>query len=490
MTKHIKIYSILLFILCFIAVLTACQATPEESVVVQKDTEAMLAMAGETQEEQQQKESLKDKTDVPNRVQETITELDGKLIIYVDTEVTVPEVDKVPIFTVEAAEFTQQNVDGLMKVLFKDNTAYEIERGRATKADIESYIVELERINLNYQDNPDETADIEERIAKAKENYAAAPEESEDIKEESDGQLRLIKTVLTPGNDVYEYMGLEVQTDEDEDQAKSLKVTNKGYLESDLAHPVNFSAYIHYWDLSIHTFWDNASVPINAEEVDDELLEKLRLTPDEAREMVESALAEGGIDYMKCYRMFVVDDAFTGNCDGKIAPAENYGYRMYYTREVQGIPCTYILGGISDENAVYDFPWDYEILTVTVSEKGITSMEWMSLMEVTGTSIENAALLDFDEILKRFEAQVVIENSYISPDNEDTSIEIDRIALEYQRMMIKDGGRGTALLSPVWNFYGVKTNKYSQYNIIDTDNDYVLSVNAVDGSIFDPTVGY
>ena len=111
-----------------------------------------------------------------------------------------------------------------------------------------------------------------------------------------------------------------------------------------------------------------------------------------------------------------------------------------------------MLNSITEEDAEYGFPWSYEVLDVVVSNQGITTLNWESPIEITGISVENAALLDFDEILERFESQVVIESSCFGADTRSRTIDIDRIALEYHRMLIKDGDRGTALLSPVWYF--------------------------------------
>ena len=91
--------------LCMIFLTAACQATPEEEVVVQKDTEEMLAMASEPQEAQPEEASLRETLGVPDSVQETLTEADGKLIININTEVRVPEVSAVPIMEVVAADF-------------------------------------------------------------------------------------------------------------------------------------------------------------------------------------------------------------------------------------------------------------------------------------------------------------------------------------------------------------------------------------------------
>ena len=103
--------------------------------------------------------------------------------------------------------------------------------------------------------------------------------------------------------------------------------------------------------------------------------------------------------------------------------------------------------------------------------------------------VEDTTLFGFDEIYDRFEAQVKIENIYLGESLKSVVIEVDRIALEYQRMRIKDEDISHALLVSVWSFYGVVTRD-NKDGTGSSDTTFLITVNAVDGSIFDPLTGY
>ena len=85
--------------LCLAFMLAACQPTPEKQVVIQKDMEQMIEKAqktpGITQEAAQG--GLRERLGAPQRYTADIVDKSGKFYFKADVELTIPEVDAMPM---------------------------------------------------------------------------------------------------------------------------------------------------------------------------------------------------------------------------------------------------------------------------------------------------------------------------------------------------------------------------------------------------------
>ena len=102
--------------LCATILLAACQPTPEKQVVIQKDMEQMIEKAIAAPEVQpaeevkqsdaaKEKNPLYDKLGIPERWIAGDEALNGKFVIKADTDIALPEADKLPIVRVQAGRF-------------------------------------------------------------------------------------------------------------------------------------------------------------------------------------------------------------------------------------------------------------------------------------------------------------------------------------------------------------------------------------------------
>ena len=113
--------------LCLAFMLAACQPTPEKQAVIQKDIEQMIEKAqktpGITQEAAQG--GLRERLGAPQRYTADIVDKSGKFYFKADVELTIPEVDAMPMAWVEAANFEQDMVTRLFDALCGDREMYE-----------------------------------------------------------------------------------------------------------------------------------------------------------------------------------------------------------------------------------------------------------------------------------------------------------------------------------------------------------------------------
>ncbi|MDD5017048.1 MAG: DUF6034 family protein [Eubacteriales bacterium] len=533
------ILTAVLLISCFT---TACQPTPEEEIVVGKDQDEMLSAAAQTQEAES--EMVSEQVDAPETYTANVTAAEGKLNVIADNaSVILPNVDAIPILRVEAADFTQAQVDGLISALLGGQTIYEVTYGADTKDEIMQQILNLKRLKETdeYASEGDQ-AQLSEDIEMLEAKYEQAPETSEDITVESDGQLKQEElTDYETGAHIAYYMGLNATTNPDDytkaarilvqnnnDMTQSIvdvRTDEDGNITGMSGRFVRRMAMLKYenrGDASGSNFAQHTPISVAEDTVidDPEVLAKLATTPGGAKALVEDMLARAGIDNMTVVAMYLTDDENLGNYDGLVLPAEHYAYKLILCRTVDGVPVSYIRcssgGGADmenrisaalesgDEDAVEQAysnmaEWAYETIDVMVDDTGIISLDWYSPLELGDIVVENAALLPFADIADKFEKQMKIEweTQANGEGLESISFTVDHVSLEYQRIAEQDA-LDSGLLVPVWNFYGTCTAPTSDGGDVGSSflggDDYysnpMMTINAIDGSIIDIVQGY
>ena len=93
--------------------LGACQPTPTEVFVIEKDTERMVEKASSDENG-----TIANSIGIPSdHYTYDTTDISGKVKINVDAEVLVPDVDYLPIARVAARSFTEQDVENIYEAL-------------------------------------------------------------------------------------------------------------------------------------------------------------------------------------------------------------------------------------------------------------------------------------------------------------------------------------------------------------------------------------
>ena len=197
---------------------------------------------------------------------------------------------------------------------------------------------------------------------------------------------------------------------------------------------------------------------------------------------------------------------YGGNGKELGAPAENYAYRLYYTRMINGIPCfvNTDIGLDDSNNGTTSLPWYYEYISFAVDNSGLTYLSWHNPIEIMDTVTENAALLPFNDIINVFEAMIRIEyEAFLNKWTEgsgEMDINIDTVELCLVRVRERDS-EATGLLVPAWVFYGnntvVSNDGSTLYDLAHGNASSwnkepfpILIINAVDGSTIDLGRGY
>ena len=502
-----KSFAILLIIMLLAA--AGCQKTPEEPIVIQKDTDRLVEQLQDTEKEET---VLFDREAVPTHIEKEIQGKTGKITIDVDADVVLPEADEIPVYRVKAADFSPEMTTLMFDRFRNGKEMYEFPETETKEQIAEKILLAREQLEGRLND-PILKHDTEliERNRKALEEFLAeyekAPDKSEgtlvsgmlEEKVEYDEKGKAIGTYDAAGGEDAErtvtfyvenntdYKKIPDETVEAESDAGVSKV---GYQEKYLAYmfySVNEKQdkgeYArNYAQHPMLTITDENRIPEEAEEY-------LHITPAEARAMAEELLAGTG---MVISGIYLTDDEDCGNFGGIVSPAENYAYKLLCVREIDGVKTFYRDGGSQRKDDAFAPVWSYERMEMMVDDDGIFNFEWRAPIELTEKITENAKILPFEKIQSIFEKMILIEyeglQEYEKYKNCELLFEIDGIELLLHRIP-EANSDDTGLVIPVWCFYGegytvdAEGNKESLYLWNDGTPQAVLMINAVDGSI-------
>ena len=501
-----------MILVCIVALtvcmLAGCQATPQNGVVVRKDLQQMLSIASDPQDKQG---SVRDYLGIPDRYETHFTDSSGTVEVTADADVSVPDVDDIPIIRVKAQPFSQDIINKLIDTLFDDAPLYEPESlSELSKTDITELLTKLKV----------KKSELEEQGIKP-EKSGSTDDKQKDSSDEnvvmssSGNQLdQVIETI-----DLYEEMLKDapdertpVETSsmltavENSEYMKAAQLCDEGgmsslfVVNSDSANHF-YTQYINRKDFDVSTgmyysedVWNDMTYVSDYAAAQD--LEYPTMTQEQAQTLADQFLEQHGIDYLEC----ALNEKVIGGSSAEYGGAVRIGnllkgYRLEYVREVNSIPLTYsnvrYAHDDSDMNAV--FSWAYERMTLIMDDSGIVEMVWESPYQFFDTVVEDTALLPFDKIKDVFEKMIVI-NSVDEADKGADFIIAD-VRLGFTRITEQNSLK-QGLLIPVWDFFGSKTvyfkyttGKEDSYTVREAGQS-LLTINAIDGSIIDREKGY
>jgi hypothetical protein len=174
-------------------------------------------------------------------------------------------------------------------------------------------------------------------------------------------------------------------------------------------------------------------------------------------------------------------------------------YEFMFTRVINEVPITFTDDeGISVPHASDLQPWMFERILIAVDDKGIYSFKWFSPYVVNEIITDVSVMLPFSDIQDLIiNMMPVLWNWYDNDDYYSYEIEITEIRLGLMRITEKNVGE-SGLIIPVWDVIGTHTytGKQSVEPIpldgITENRRYSpsMTINAIDGSIIDRSLGY
>lgn len=485
----------ILIVLLSLALLAACQPTPETDAVKQKDTNVLIdtVIAAD-----QQMDTKPEQKPLPERFSCDFKIESSGLRVYGDVPIRVlSESGTFPVLRVEQRSLTNEQRLSLAKRLCHCDALYRWE-SHYSRAFLEERIAALidepteEDKKRFFEEDPVNTEeDWQEYLADRKywletfqaEYRALPPDDEYAAFAEWDGSLP--EASGQTGEDQYyvSYYLVPTASPDREQYCYDLFSVNND-PSGPLLYEAGREVYDPAMDYSPYLFGESQPGAYRIPETDYDTPQKdAAVTP---REAAAVALAA-----MDGFGDFAVEHILWSNCaasDGEYAGKRSlWAYRVNLTPVFSGAQLHYCDCWAEDRSGMYTATWPYENVAAIVSGEGkLLSLLWKAPQhKVTDMISASAALLPFSEIQERFEQQARLALGVKDPHN-GTAFELTYAQLGLFRIREKDN-REAGLLVPAWYFLG----RFIDGTRGDCDVEHpFMIINAIDGSIIDPQKGY
>lgn len=498
---------VIIVIMVVTAGMTACQKSPDSSIVVNKDFDNMINEAQNTDNTVEVADIAKSY----DTYRTTINDESFGVSVNVNAEVDIPETGQMSVFRVSQKDIEQKMLDKVLKNLVNGETLYDGGMDLRCKSSIESEINELEEIMSSLPD--DYKKEYQTLIDEFEKEYEKAPDEPAWEENMSDGLIHSVKEMydkdtensfysweydLNPDGEVYygisdgkngKYVSVFVQNNENRGNLVRYRSSRHGYIFIAMAVPLRASYGM--WDAA-QDMPDPMQMGIGADKNDlfEYTDESVTIPAEQARKMADELLQKleiEGFEYYSGGLYYEIPDIRESTVSEKLGYRKVY--MLQYKRNIDGVFVTNEGGskhaeGWSGSDYVKK-DWSEECIEIYINDDGIVGFDYFSPLEVTDTIVSKSSLKPFEEIKNIFEEMVVVVNA---SEYSHIALQVDRVRLGYTRISEADS-YDTGLLVPVWDFIGTMSGDddefYGYHNA-----ESLLTVNAIDGSVIDGELGY
>ncbi len=485
-----------IMILCLsLALLLACQPTPEEEYVSHKDTNTMLESV-ETVEEPQ--ESIAAAVGAPEtlHISKECDSYRMEISVSIDADVVLPDTNKMPMAHIRKGAFSEDFLRRVMHVLGNDSKPIETFP--------KSYYQDIAKKLMEQRDSGDfGKYDSVDEINKAIIDVLAKADASPDEPVYSD------RDPATEADSMVDDEGNPVQggTIRDSEWWASswcgLSEIGTIYYIFCESRSIKYCRNVN----EVTTF-ENAYNFKNPLKFAQPMIDKgmIRMT------LPERSIEDAQKEAQRVVTELGLADDFTLT-HARLAPLMEYAqeaqengckaiYEFLFTRQINGVNVTYTNdlysnGSYGEEQEdVFAPEWRYERVRVYVDDQGLFAFYYdSSPYEITEIT-ENVRVMTLDDAIAAFEQRLgfVYADTLNRVEKKDASIRITEIRLGLTRVL-EQNADGQAYLVPGWTFFGVKQlydNKYiSGWEGEGYDGTTaILTINAIDGSVIDRNKGY
>lgn len=474
-----KTLAVILFLMFVPATCFACQPTPTEPVVIQKGTTDYSSVPASAISDSDQTND----EPFPSSWEHSQENSDGTISIRVSAPLETHDLTTWPVYTAQLISFSQEQVNSLVEAFFDDAQLYQGVSVAVpqSKGQLEEKYLELQN-ELELRKDPEYTSQYDE----SDEDLRAELENLEDLiadapeTVDADDYLVRADTELTYDNDYQAYC-LFVNAD--------LGRTNHAFLD------VRSSDNLPFTESSI--VFNNRVLEATYISYPETLTEADATIPlENALSQAETLLSQIGVSGYACVAQEVGATGLPlGEETSENIAAADKCWILHFSKQYDGHPSTYTDTLMYSAGKDAESPiGHYDYIEIIVDDDGIAYFEWRGNEESTTVLNEGPALLGFDEISQAFLAGITQRYSNKSL-GLYYNIYVTDIQLGYMR--IKNGnGADDFLLVPVWDFFGVvKKNETKtttgSYDPGDLESyTSLLTINAIDGSIIDRSIGY
>ena len=469
-SKSVFVISMALVLLMFIACFTtACQPTPEDIIVENK---------GDNLEDLLQNSQSAQIINIPDNWEETLSKDGNKLKVDIDATINYPQIDNYVSAKTEPTKFSQEQISRMVSVLMEGKEYY-LQPPYKSKSELQTELIEVKADLQEEKKDPTMSEgsadDLQEVIALLEQAILDAPDTVDKVKGSSE---------LYSDSNGDEYLNIEADFGKEVSALFTVSMSSSSKMVF-----VNFNNSENGGSYYEFNNYSNPNLAISKDQAIDKslnLIDSLELT-----DFQVSAVTVGALE---ADNMSVNDN--TPKC-----------YIIYFTRTIGNMPTTYESNAEPNTNILYDSKdkkenldyreeWPYECIKVCVDDSGVVEFRYDSPSVITDI-YDNVELLPFNIIQEKFIQQIFIKYAIQESDPilKSKDIKITRIQLGLARIALKDN-LNEYLLVPVWDFFGSCETVYKEDNKeeqieknIDTNNSF-MTINAIDGTVIDRSIGY
>ncbi len=461
---------ITIFLTLFMLLSAACQPTPEQAVVVGKDTDRLIDKASEGLSD----ESVAEKVNAPLRYEADYISPDGMTAVSVNAAVDVPEASAAPIIRISTGSISQEQADVLLHELVRAKL-YD-PYSAPSKSSIMNQILIAQQQLLSGPSDEDlrimhygKSGEILTWEEWMQQSIAALYRDYNTADNAQDAPISGLFEVDDEGFALIYGEGISLESDYEGIQIYNGQgLGNSRALYSQNTAPDGFvMSYVTAENIA------RLNKSISLEDIP-----QITISQKKAKQLCDDLTERLNIPFMMHYSTTKEYGGAGGTNPVRCC------YVLRYTRNFNGLPITYTSnrGDAITDSGTYNEPWPYETLIYYVNDDGIVGMRWESPYSILENVTEDSSLISFSEVEKIFEKMIAIKYA-----DAQSIITIENIRFGYARIA-EQSRSGNAFLVPAWDFFGT----VSDFNGISL-SDYgmsLITINAIDGSIIDRSLGY
>lgn len=445
--KRLAICTVVLMIL-----LTACQPTPEEDIVVNRGDGALEAAIAATAVPSEQ--PLLPVDEVGQRIEHWTDELHIRgLTCTIDADIVLPDNKIFPVYRVRQRPLDAKTVTETLATLLAGATG-----ARETTRTREEVLLDLMAVRRGEYVTYDGAGGAWQPYDGQEEDIARLEEELQTIGEEEFGPVPDTVPLDTP----YTYAlpdGKRICMRVSEREAYAYT-----YFPRGITQPEN-------WVM------DGEAYP---GEPKGTTLQNVKLTQEEAEAAAKAFLEQAGLTYLG-----LAEAEKARILQGSTYETLSEGWQLTYARSDGGcIPVYYSnqqTGYLYQRSEDYAPRWYPETLRIYVDENGIQSVNWQFPLEIVETMNENVLLLEFDEIKGQITQAIELGYAYMSEKmggSRQHEVTVTSVVLTNVLVPMRDTV-DYQMLVPAWLVF------YRQQMGAAEPLTTFIAVNAVDGSTID-----
>ena len=434
----VKITAVLLTsLLLFTCFTTACQPTPENPAVIQKDNfENLIGNTAQPTAQQTPIDRITWEDEFINKHKEGTS---TRITVNVDAAINAQQ-NSGSVFSVEPGEydleFAKKAADYFMGDEYYDD--------EYTKDDFLKMILPLQKAIPTIEDIRGSKGDVENRLQFYQRQYEFAPNDNEP------GKIAFEKAR-------FDYIGLKGYPYDG--AVSELYIGNGGMRYTNFYYVVQNG--LRVYKASNHVYAGTPARQMKTSYVDAKII---------ADEAIYNIYGENmSLVQTDLYNVYPIDGTYGSALRGLLDDSCEQCYMFTFTPLYGGLPQLYApeatnLDDLTSEGIpMYEQNWDYEYsmkwpaqyVQVLVDDSGIVQFWGFSPTKVTHTVNENVAMLSFDEIFERFKKNIFYSSVWSYSGLDKVNIHIDQIVFGMIRVPVKDNP-DTYYMIPAWQFIGSK----------------------------------